>query len=120
MMELHLRQRDAIILRYGRETVVLVGSFRGYSRDMVTTHAVLDELLDPVSRCLTLEVAHRLTQLRAPESAQRRMQEFAARSSEGTLSAQEREECEAYVSAGTLIAVLQSKARKLLRDTQGT
>ena len=86
----------------------------------MTTHAVLDELLDPVSHCLTLEVAHRVTQLRAPESVQRRMEQLAARSSEGTLSAQERHEYEAYVSAGTLIAVLQSKARKLLRDTQGT
>jgi len=87
---------------------------------MLTTHAMLDELLDTVSRGLTLEVARQVTQLRAPESVQRRMEDLAAKSSEGTRSPQEREEYQHYVSAGTFVAILQSKARKLLRDAQGT
>ena len=86
---------------------------------MATTHAVLDELLDPVGRCLTLEVAQRVAELRASEAVQSRIEELAAKSSEGTLSSQEREEYEVYVSAGTFIAVLQSKARKLLKGAQG-
>lgn len=86
---------------------------------MTTASAVLDELLDPVGRCLTLEVAQRVAQLRASESVQSRIEELAAKSTEGTLSNQEREEYEVYVSAGTFIAVLQSKARKLLKGAQG-
>ena len=82
---------------------------------MATTHAVIDELLDPVSRCLTHDVAQRVAQLRAPESVQRRMEELAVKSSEGALSSQEHEEYQTYVTAGTLIAVLQSKARKLIQ-----
>lgn len=83
---------------------------------MSTAHAVLDELLEPIGACLTPEVAERLAQLVAPESVQARMQELARKSAEGALSDPEREEYEAFVSAGNFIAILQSKARRLLRD----
>jgi hypothetical protein len=76
----------------------------------------LDELLEPIGACLTPEVAERLAQLVAPESVQTRMQELARKSAEGALSDHEREEYEAFVSAGNFIAILQSKARRLLRD----
>jgi len=83
---------------------------------MSTAHPVLSELLDPVGDCLTLEVAERLVRLRAPASVQKRMEELARKSEEGQLSKDQQEEYEAYVSAGNFIAILQSKARKLLRD----
>lgn len=82
----------------------------------MSTHSVLDELLDPVGACLTPEVAERLTKLRAPVSVQKRMEELARKSQEARLSKQEQEEYDAFVSAGNFIAILQSKARKLLRD----
>ncbi len=85
---------------------------------MSTARTALDELLEPVGACLTPEVAERLTKLRAPESVsvQARMEELARQSEEGTLSDNEREEYDAFVSAGNFIAVLQSKARRLLKD----
>ena len=51
-----------------------------------TAHTVLDELLEPLGACLTAEVAERLANLRAPESAQAPMEELARKSEEGTLS----------------------------------
>lgn len=83
---------------------------------MSTAHSVLDELLDPIGACLTPEVAERLVQLRAPESVQTRMEELAKKSEDGALSDSEREEYEAFVSAGNFVAILQSKARRLLKD----
>lgn len=83
---------------------------------MSSTHTVLDELLDPVGACLTPEVAERLAELRASASAQQRMEELARKSEEGQLSEAEQEEYNAFVSAGNFIAILQSKARKFLKD----
>jgi hypothetical protein len=75
---------------------------------------VLDRLLDPVGGCLTPAVARRLVELRADPVAQARVEELARKSTAGTLSPRERAEYETYVSAGTFIAILQSKARALL------
>ncbi|MEX0712778.1 MAG: hypothetical protein WD278_10540 [Pirellulales bacterium] len=77
---------------------------------------VLDELLDPVSRCLTTESAEKLVGLRAPASVQARIDELGDKSNEGVLSPEERDEYEAYVGAIKFISVLQSKARALLKD----
>ena len=44
------------------------------------------------------------------------MEVLAKKSEEGSLSDQEREEYEAFVSAGNFVAILQSKARRLLKD----
>ena len=78
--------------------------------------AVLNELLDPVGRLLTTESAKQLIELRASPTVQALVDQLAAKSTEGTLTAEERADYEAYVSAGTFIAILQSKARKLLQE----
>ncbi len=44
------------------------------------------------------------------------MEDLARKSEEGTLSDDEREEYDAFVSAGNFIAILQSKARRLLKN----
>ena len=75
---------------------------------------VLNELLEPLSNCLTPEVARRVVALRASAAAQRRVDELAEKCNDGELSAEERAEYEAYVMAGNLIAVIQAKARRLL------
>lgn len=83
---------------------------------MSIAHTVLDELLEPLGACLTPEVAEQLADLRAPASAQARMEVLARKSEDGTLSDSEREEYDALVSASNFIAILQSKARRLLKD----
>ena len=83
---------------------------------MSTANTVLDELLEPVGACFTPEVAQRLINLRASSSVQKRIEELARKSEQGQLSKVEQEEYEALVSAGNFIAILQSKARRLLKD----
>jgi hypothetical protein len=74
----------------------------------------LDRLLDPVSRCLTPDVARRIIELRADPELQKRVDLLADRSAEGQLTPEERLEYETYVRASRFIAILQAKARKLL------
>ena len=78
------------------------------------THPVLEQLIHPIGDCLTPEVAGRIAALRAPASVQRRMEEFAAKSSEGSLTPVEADEYRALVSAGGFIALLQAEAREVL------
>ena len=75
---------------------------------------LLDQILDPLSRCLTPEVARRVIELRANPTAQQRMDELAEKCNSGEISPDERAEYEVYVVAGSLIAVLQAKARRLI------
>jgi hypothetical protein len=76
--------------------------------------AVLEKLLEPLGVCLTPEVARKIIRLRADPQSQARIEELARKSRNGTLSPSERAEYQTYVSAGTFIAILQSKARALL------
>ena len=78
------------------------------------TVTYLDRMLEPLSDCLTPEVARRLIQLRADPGLQARIDDLADRCTEGTLTPEEKLEYETYVRAGNLIAILQAKARKLL------
>jgi hypothetical protein len=75
---------------------------------------VLDRLLDPVTRCLTPEVARRLVELRADPEFQQRMDRLAERCTEGQLTPEERGEYDIYVRSLHIIGILQSKARRLL------
>ena len=74
----------------------------------------LDRMVDPVSRCLTPEVARRIVALRADPELQARINLLAVRSNEGELTPDEREEYELYVHTVQVIALLQRKARRLL------
>lgn len=76
--------------------------------------AVVDELFDPVSRCLTPDVARRIADLRASPNVQYRMDELAEKSSAGTLTPDERTELEARVRTINFISVLQAKARAVI------
>ncbi len=75
---------------------------------------ILEELLEPVGACLTPEVAGRLVALRAAPCVQARLDEFADRSTEGTLTAAERSEYESYLRGMNFIAILQAQARRVL------
>jgi hypothetical protein len=78
--------------------------------------AVLDEMLEPVSRCFGLETARALASLRVDERTQARVEELAEKCDEGQLTGDERNEYEAYVQASTLIGILQAKARRVLAE----
>ncbi len=78
--------------------------------------AILNRLLDPVSRSLNIEAARKLVRLKVDARTQARIDRLAQRCNEGELTPSEKSECERYVSAGTLVAILQAKARLLLAE----
>ena len=78
--------------------------------------AVLDDMLEPLSRCFGLETARALVGFRLDDRTQARVEELAEKCNEGQLTAEERNEYEAYVQASTLIGILQAKARRLLAE----
>ncbi len=80
---------------------------------------LLDELLDPVGRCLAPEVARRLVGLRASPGLDARIQELGQECNEGRLSPQEQADYETIARFIKFVAVLQSKARALLSEADG-
>jgi hypothetical protein len=82
---------------------------------MKTATATLDRLVEPVVRTLTPEVARALVNLRADPELQARMDTLAQRCNEGQLTPEEREEYETSIRFGNFIAILQAKARALLK-----
>lgn len=82
------------------------------------TSPVLDRLVDPLGECLTPETARRILRLKADRKLQARVEYLAGRSSEGTLTPKERAEYGNYVSYSTFVAILKSKSRQLLADSQ--
>jgi len=82
--------------------------------------SVLDRLLDPVVRILTPEVAQRLAALRFDREAQSRINELARKCNKGKLTDAEKSEYESYVHTIDVIAILQAKARALLKQSAAT
>ena len=82
----------------------------------MTTAAIhLDRLLEPIAASLSPDVAAKVADLRADEAMQSRIDYLADRANEGLLTREEREEYAAYLHAIDVIAVLQAKARSLVR-----
>ena len=84
------------------------------SRRNTSSTAVLERLLEPVSRSLNIEAARKLVQLKADAKTQARVDQLAGKCNEGDLTPAERSEYETFVAAGNLIAILQAKARLIL------
>jgi len=80
--------------------------------------AVLDDMLEPLSRCFGMETARALAGFHVDGKTQSRVDELAGKSNEGRLSSDERAEYEAYIQASTLIGILQAKARRVLAQAK--
>jgi hypothetical protein len=76
----------------------------------------IDRLIEPLAKCLTAESAKRLLTLKADSQLRARIEELAEKSTEGALTTEERQEYDSYVSFGTFIAILKSKARLMLAN----
>ncbi len=77
--------------------------------------ATLDRLVEPVVRTLTPEVARAIVELRADPILQARMDELAEKCNEGNMTPDERDEYETNIRFGNFIAIIQAKARRLLK-----
>ena len=82
---------------------------------MPVTENILDRLLDPVGKALTPEAARQLLDVQADPDIQARMDELADGANEGTLDSDQRAEYEALVTTANVIAILQAKARTVLK-----
>ena len=78
----------------------------------------LDRLVEPLVRTLTPEVARSLIQLRADPELQAHMDELAEKCDEGRLTPEEREEYQTSIRFANYLAIIQAKARKLLKDLE--
>jgi hypothetical protein len=76
--------------------------------------SILDRMLEPVGRSMSLEFARELVELQADPNDQARIDELAEKCNEGLLTDDERAEYERYVQAIHLIGVLQQKAKRVL------
>jgi len=85
-----------------------------YTERMNRTNT-LDRLVDPVVRTFTPEVARALIRLRADPELRSRMGLLAEKCNEGKLTADEREEYETSIRFANYLAILQAKARRLLK-----
>ena len=94
---------------------VALPNARGYIESMKRNTATIDRLVEPVVRTLTPEVAKALVELRADPHLQARMDELAEKCNEGQMTPDEREEYETSIRFGNFIAILQTKARQLLK-----
>jgi hypothetical protein len=80
----------------------------------VADKSPLEQLLEPLAAGFTSEMAQYVANFRADSSIQDRIAHLAEKANEGELTDQEREEYREFIDAGTLIAILQAKARKRL------
>lgn len=99
-----------------RSVRISIALHSGYNVAMKTLdQPVLDRLLEPLGRILTPEVAYKLVNLRFDARAQARIDKLARKCNEGELTNDERREYETYVHTIDFIAILQAKARALLK-----
>jgi hypothetical protein len=80
----------------------------------------LDRLVEPMVQTFTPEVARSLVRLRADPESQARMDELAEKCNEGRLTSEEREEYETSVRFANYLAIIQAKARRLLKVSERT
>jgi hypothetical protein len=80
--------------------------------------STLDRLVEPVVRTFTPEVARALVRLRADPELQARMDELAEKCNEGQMTPEEREEHDTSVRFANYLAILQARARRLLRASE--
>jgi len=81
--------------------------------------ADLDRLVGPLADCLTPDSARRLLGLKADLTLQARVDDLASKHALGLLTPEEQAEYGRYVSFGTFIAILKSKARQHLAHGAG-
>ncbi len=78
--------------------------------------AAFDRGTDPILDFFNVEQARALVAYRGDEALRARIEELARRSTEGELTDPERAEYEGYVQANKFVAILQAKAKKLLKN----
>jgi hypothetical protein len=77
---------------------------------------ILERLVDPQKPTLTADAARCILSLQFTQEDRRRMGELAEKARQGALSEEEQAQADSYERIGSLLAVLQSKARRSLQN----
>ncbi|MBV9035875.1 MAG: hypothetical protein JO182_15405 [Acidobacteriaceae bacterium] len=89
------------------------------SLQLTTPHretSILGRLMEKVNHGLSPEAARYLLSIRFEEQDIARINELSELARQGALSAQEEEELDNYIHVGNLLGILQSRARRVLRQ----
>lgn len=84
-----------------------------------TEAQILERMLDPRSSTLDPSLARYLLSLNFKPEDHRRMNELTSKSQDGALSNDEIQELDSYLNLGHFLALLQSKARISLQNSNG-
>jgi len=82
---------------------------------MIELGDILGQIVEPEAGGFSAELANHLLSLRFSAAMQGRSTELSEKAQQGTLSAEEQSELDAYLIANTLLVLLKSKARVSLR-----
>ena len=82
----------------------------------MSTASVAEQMLQPVTDCLTPDVAERIVSARLDAATQARIDELASKANRGTLSDEERDEYAQFVEYIDLVGIIKAKARRMLRQ----
>ncbi len=81
-----------------------------------TEAAILTRMLEYDERELTPDAARYLPSIKLPSSDEERVDELSAKARAGSLTEAEAQELDGYLRIGSLVAILQSTARRLLKQ----
>jgi len=87
-------------------------------RDPNTEAAILARVIESDATAITPDVARYLLSMQLPRSDQERVNELSAKARAGSLSEGETQELDSYLHIGRLLAVMQSRARRLLQNPE--
>ena len=77
---------------------------------------VLNEILDPLSRCLDAESARRVAEYRVGPAVEEKIRVLAERANEGLLNENERADYEAIINTADIISILKLKTQRHLES----
>jgi hypothetical protein len=80
-----------------------------------TEAAILARIIQSDERELTPDAARYLLSMKLPSTDEDRVNELSAKARQGSLSEAEARELDGYLHIGSLLAVMQSTARRLLK-----
>jgi hypothetical protein len=82
----------------------------------MSTASYLNRFLEPVTDAFTLETARTFAELQADDDLQAHVDDLARKANDGTITPNEDAEYRAIIDAADLIAILQLKARRFLKQ----
>src|SRR3954470_11039437 len=98
----------------------LMATKTGAARPEQIGTAMLQQLADLEPRSLSPETAQKLLELDFSPPQQERVSLLSEKAQEGTLTPPEQQELDEYIRVADLLAILQSRARRALKDADSS